>query len=354
VGKHELKLFLRRTYARALFATGLHAVVDRVMPRRMTILFGHCVDEPAVNGFLPPDMKIRGERLERILAWFARRYDMVTIGEGLARLEHDGPAGRSLVALSMDDGYRDNRTALPAILARTGARATVFLETRPLGGGGVNWSHKLFWLLDRGEAIDLLARRYQELTTDVQTREGLRRALESGGDLVYGVKRVLKYDADPDDRERVMEELFRASGGDEQALCAALYLTWDDARSLADAGVEIGGHTVSHHVLSTLPPERQADEIAGCTDALQRELGSRPTVFAYPFGRRWDYDAESLAAVRRAGYTAAVNTHAGTNAKRGLELRRLPIDDGAELFLLAAEACGGFDLLRQFGIDLSE
>jgi peptidoglycan/xylan/chitin deacetylase (PgdA/CDA1 family) len=352
VGKHALKLFLRRIYARALFFTGLHAVVNRLMPRRMTILFGHCVDEPAINGFLPADMKIRAERLERILAWLARRYDMVTIGEGLERLERAG-RGRSLVALSMDDGYRDNRTALPAILARTGARATVFLATGPVSGGGVDWSHKLFWMLARGEPIELLARRYLDLTADEQARAGLRRALEGGGDHVHAVKRVLKYDADPDERERVIDALFRAGGGDEAELRGALYMTWDDARALLAGGIEFGGHTMSHHVLSTLPAARQAAEIRGCTEALERELGVRPRVFAYPFGRRWDYDAASKAAVRDAGYAAAVNTHAGTNARRGLELARLALGDGSDLALLAAEACGGFDLLRRVGIDLS-
>jgi hypothetical protein len=30
------------------------------------------------------------------------------------------------------------------------------------------------------------------------------------------------------------------------------------------------------------------------------------------------------------------------------------IDEDAELHVIAAEACGGFDLLRRIGIDLSE
>ena len=352
MGKHELKLWMRRTYARVLFHTGLHAVVNRLMPRRLTILFGHCVEDAAVNGFLPPDLKIREERLERILRWFSRRYDMVTISEGLARLKEGG--GRSLVALSMDDGYRDNHTRLPAVLERTGARATVFLETGPLDGAGVNWSHKFFWLLSEGLAIDVIARRYQERTGDEATRERLRRVLEEGGDLVYQVKRALKYDADPDDRDQVLASLFTEAGGDEEALRRALYLGWEDARALAAAGVELGGHTVSHHVLATLPAARQAAEISACTTAIERGAGVRPTVFAYPFGRRWDYDSESLSAVRAVGYASAVNTHAGTNARGGLELRRLPIDDDADLALLVAESCGGFDLLRRVGIDLSE
>jgi peptidoglycan/xylan/chitin deacetylase (PgdA/CDA1 family) len=352
VGKHKLKLWLRRAYAAFLYHSGLHALVDRAMPRRLTILFGHCVADPAVNGFLPADMKIGAGRLEQLLGWFARRYDMVTIGEGLALLGQGGR--RSLVALSMDDGYRDNRTGLLPILARTGARATVFLETRPLDGGDLNWSHKLFWLLHQGEGIEALARRYAELAGDEKTRAGLARALAGDGDRVYLVKRVLKYDADPDDRERVIDQLFRARGGDAAALTRALYLGWDDARALRDAGVELGGHTVHHHVLAGLPRARQAEEIRGCATAMERAFGERPAVFAYPFGRRWDYDAASVEEARAAGFAAAVNTHAGTNAGGGFELRRLPIDDGVRLPLLVAEACGGFDLLRRLGIDLSE
>ena len=38
--KHQLKGTLREVYARVLYHTGLHALVDRLQPRRMTILFG--------------------------------------------------------------------------------------------------------------------------------------------------------------------------------------------------------------------------------------------------------------------------------------------------------------------------
>ena len=46
--------------------------------------------------------------------------------------------------------------------------------------------------------------------------------------------------------------------------------------------------------------------------ALSRELERPCDLFAYPFGRRWDYDERTLAAAREAGVEYAVNTHAGT------------------------------------------
>ncbi|MEO0650858.1 MAG: hypothetical protein AAFZ65_09275, partial [Planctomycetota bacterium] len=86
LNKHQLKQHLRGLYARALYHTGLHALVDRLMPRRMTILFGHCVDEPACNGFLPADMKIRESNLERVIRWFGKRYEVTSIRAGAERL----------------------------------------------------------------------------------------------------------------------------------------------------------------------------------------------------------------------------------------------------------------------------
>jgi len=79
-------------------------------------------------------------------------------------------------------------------------------------------------------------------------------------------------------------------------------------------------------------------------------------VFAYPFGRRWDFDEASVAAVRAAGFDWAVTTHAGTNDADTdpWRLRRLMIDADVKPHLLVAEACGGFDLLRRAGLDLSE
>jgi hypothetical protein len=87
-----------------------------------------------------------------------------------------------------------------------------------------------------------------------------------------------------------------------------------------------------------------------------RELGTQPTSFAYPFGRRWDFDDAARENVVAAGFELELTMHAGANAPDSdpTTLRRLAIDDGVELHLLVAEACGGFELVRRLGVDLSE
>lgn len=351
MSRHRLKLLAREVYARIVFHTGLHVLVDRLSPRRLTILAGHCVTAPS-NARLPKDMKIAAAKLERLLAVLARRYEVTTIGAAWRALAQ--PGSRSLVALTMDDGYKDNLSHLAPLLERAGVRATVYLESGPLDARALNWTHKFFFALDALGAERFVAR-YRALA-EREPGAWPREGLGSGAATSYALKRALKYGVEPAARTRVVDQLFREAGGDERVLCDELYLTWDEARELARRGVELGGHTVSHDILSRLGADGARAEIAGCRAALERGLGAPVESFAYPFGRRWDYDADAKAAARAAGFASATNTHAGTNARTSdpYELKRLMIDEDARVHVIATEACGGFDLLRRLGVDLSE
>lgn len=79
----------------------------------------------------------------------------------------------------------------------------------------------------------------------------------------------------------------------------------NDLRALSTAGFEIGGHTVSHAILTELGPVEHAREVSGCKTTLQEILGREVTMFCYPKGR---FNAEVVSAVQRAGYRGARGT----------------------------------------------
>jgi peptidoglycan/xylan/chitin deacetylase (PgdA/CDA1 family) len=350
--KHGAKRFLREAWARTLFHTGAHRLVDRLQPRRLTILAGHCVSAPS-NAKLPPDMKIEAAKLERILAWLRRHFEVVTVADGVTRLRADPP--RSLVALSMDDGYVDNRTHLLPLLEKLDVSATIYLESEPLDARVPNWSHKLFAVLEHLAPTDFV-HRFTELSTDTRSNVLLNQLVPHDQATVYHVKRLLKYEVPAAERGRVLDILVDECKVDARALTQTLYMTWDDARALQSAGIELGAHTVHHEILSRLDAPAARAEIEGSRTALARALGIEPQSFAYPFGRNWDFDEDSARIAREAGFASATTTHAGTNSPRTdpYRLKRVMIDENAQLHLIAAEACGGFDLLRRFGLDLSE
>ncbi|CAM5472251.1 hypothetical protein SRIMM317S_05564 [Streptomyces rimosus subsp. rimosus] len=80
-------------------------------------------------------------------------------------------------------------------------------------------------------------------------------------------------------------------------------LDWDQARQLAVAGVEIGGHSHTHPQLDQLSDDRLWFEITRCKQIVADELGVPPVSFAYPYG----YSSRRVRrAVRGAGFRQAL------------------------------------------------
>lgn len=345
--KHRTKTALVGAWTGAAWATGLARLVDAVRPPRLTILYGHCVADPGLNGSLHQDMKIEAAHLRSLLRALGRRHDLVTVAEGMDRLA-EGGGGRSMVALTMDDGYRDNLIRLVPLLEEIGGRATVFLEAGAVVERRLPWLHALGWLdaeLGTAAAARALAERVPSAAAALSEVSDSNR-----------LKRVLKYDADRAERSAALEALVLAHGGQPRAIVDSLYLSHAEARQLAQADcIEVGGHTVDHPVLSRLAASEQGEQIARGRALLAELLesggdgaaaGSCGRTFAYPYGRDWDRDAHSEAAARDAGYDFAVTTHEGTNfaAAPRYALRRIPIHGGSRLEHLGVTAAGG---LRQ-------
>ena len=91
-----------------------------------------------------------------------------------------------------------------------------------------------------------------------------------------------------------------------------LMMTDAQVRHLANAGMEVGGHTVNHPILKALPDQEAASEISGGRRRLEEITGRPVTLFAYPNGRPGeDYGERDVDLVKRAGFRAAVSTRRG-------------------------------------------
>jgi peptidoglycan/xylan/chitin deacetylase (PgdA/CDA1 family) len=78
---------------------------------------------------------------------------------------------------------------------------------------------------------------------------------------------------------------------------------------LADTPViDIGAHTMTHQLLSTLSPDEQYDEINGSRQWLEEVLAQPVISFAYPSGI---YNGDTVGAVRAAGFSAACTVEQG-------------------------------------------
>lgn len=78
------------------------------------------------------------------------------------------------------------------------------------------------------------------------------------------------------------------SAGERTSIPELPLLGWEELRQLAEEGVTIGSHTMTHPDLTRLEPEAAEHEVAGSADRIEDETGRRPRCFAYPYGRAND------------------------------------------------------------------
>lgn len=118
------------------------------------------------------------------------------------------------------------------------------------------------------------------------------------------------------------------------------YMTWDQIRELAEAGVTIGSQTKSHPHLPTIPLEAVKRELDGSNARFITELGNRPSLFAYPYGE-FDLNVRDLVVDR--GFKAAFGQNSGVmhTLLDGFALPRFALNErfgGIDRFRLIANA----------------
>jgi poly-beta-1,6-N-acetyl-D-glucosamine N-deacetylase len=90
------------------------------------------------------------------------------------------------------------------------------------------------------------------------------------------------------------------------------YMTWEQIRELARAGMTIGNHGTAHPHLAALQPAQAQRDLDQSRRRFKEMLGAEPALFAYPYG---EAGTTLMKMVRDAGLTAAFGQHSGAMGK---------------------------------------
>ncbi len=118
----------------------------------------------------------------------------------------------------------------------------------------------------------------------------------------------------------------------------ARILDREQLSTLAEAGVEIGAHTLSHPDLSTVPFADAVRELRESREILESIVGTPVTTAAYPFGR---YTEESIDAAREAGIRIAL-AESGGRGWEPLAMSRAPIGRGESWAAFTVKVSGAW------------
>lgn len=263
---------------------------------RLSILIFHRVLEQ-------PDPLFPGEidraTFDAICGWLKSWFQVLPLDEAMARLQRGDLPARA-AAITFDDGYADNEAIALPILQKHGLPATFYIATGYLNGGRM-WNDSVI------EAIRLCPNEQLDLSGTPAAALGRLDlgSIEARRSAIGAVLSATKY-LEPGERQQWADALQERS---QAILPVNLMMSSAQVKALRSAGMLIGAHTMNHPILARLSAAEAEAEIAEGRDALEAMLGEPVRHFAYPNGKPvQDYDATSVAIVKRLGFDSAVST----------------------------------------------
>jgi peptidoglycan/xylan/chitin deacetylase (PgdA/CDA1 family) len=266
------------------------------------------------------------------IEYLKRHFEIISLSEAVERLRNGG-IKRPTAVVTFDDGYQNNFDVAFPILCKEKIPATIFLTTGLIDTNDTVWycrfhlalsqTHRPFveWnglKLDLS-TLDLKAKASMTIQDDLKELPPQQ--------LMTAIRDIiLKLDGDPDCSIEV-DSPYRMLNKNAIAEMAASGL------------VEFGAHTHQHLILSRLSAVGRFNEIRRSIDIIRELTGRQCKYFAYPNGRKQDYDLDSIQHLKACGIQMAVTTISGPNDRMTpvMELRRYGV--GSDLSM------AGFQLM---------
>jgi peptidoglycan/xylan/chitin deacetylase (PgdA/CDA1 family) len=249
-------------------------------------------------------------------------FELCSISEGLAKSE--SPSGKPILCISFDDGYFDNFSNALPILEEKGVTATFFVATSGVERGYLDQDVVENWFR----------------TVDAKLIPVALRNVPGGPELGEFPERAKAY--------QTYLNYFKYLSPEHQAKIAMARLDQiqpltafnncmmkpEHVKRLVEFGHEVGGHTHSHRILTTVDDNEALDEISSCKEKLEEWTQGPVSLFAYPNGNpEKDFTDAHINMVKQCGFDFAFSTKDGgiKNSKsdvpgaRFLPYRREPV-----------------------------
>jgi peptidoglycan/xylan/chitin deacetylase (PgdA/CDA1 family) len=249
------------------------------------------------SGVLDPQQGVTAEMFRAFLGHFHEQgYGFVSprqILEGLS------PSGKYIL-LTFDDGYCNNRRALPA-MEEFSAPAVFFISSEHVREG------KAFWW----DAAFRAGRKRGKSEAEIHRR-------------VAGYKRMKTEEVEHELKKEFGKDALRPVGDLDRPFTAGELREFAEHRL-----VSLGNHTRNHAILTNYSLAEAREQIQGGQDAIQAMTGKMPDMISYPNGNS---SPEIQKAAREIGLRLGVGVRRGKNrlplktrATDGMALKRFTL-----------------------------
>ncbi|MBD3289422.1 polysaccharide deacetylase family protein [candidate division KSB1 bacterium] len=278
----------------------------RKCPNRFRILVYHRVNNQRhIRNPVAKAMSISVRRFERQLKFLQKYFNIVSLDSITNALGQKKALPRHSLAITLDDGYRDNYLYAFPLLKKYKLPATIFLTTGYLGKQSNLWWDTLHQITAMSESKELW--QFCERRLNIKFR-GVRRTRYL--QLVDYLKSI-----DISARDQFIGELksqFQIIKGKDDL--RAELLAPAEVKEMSAAGISFGSHTVSHLIVSKSDEQLVKQELIQSKKEIEEITGRDVFAFAYPNGAADDFDEKSIELLQECGYELALTNIGGINS----------------------------------------
>ncbi|MEE1657658.1 polysaccharide deacetylase family protein [Microvirga sp. CF3062] len=288
----------------ALSLLNFKSQLDLLRSDTLTVLCYHRIGRPDDDQFhgFRPNFSASPEQFKLQMKLLRTLFSPVSLQDVLHWHETGNALPRRAVLVTFDDGYRDNGDLAWPIMRSLEIPGVVFVATDYIGTGkAFLWDFAAYCFeATKHERVLLPLLGETHLSTPSERHIAVSAWVEASKRQRAGKRSILVH---------ALAKALEVSPPPEAF--ARLCLDWPTIRSLEKEGLEFGGHTHTHPILTQLSSSEAQDEIATSQRILSAELGHPVRAFAYPNGSASDYSSEHEEAVERAGFAMGFSLEPG-------------------------------------------
>lgn len=309
------------------FSASLWALrsLGKYRAKQLTILAYHRVGERVDAEDYPFDhdfISATPEDFSWQMNYVKRHFNPVTFVDVVAHLDGKKKLPARPLIVTFDDGFDDNYHVAYPILKQTGVPATMFVCTGYIGQQKTFWFDRVVYLVKNSGA-----RQFDLGLPGGPTSLGAaaRSRYHQARQLVLFLRSISN-----EERLKYIQLLESQLGEDlEEASVESMPMSWEMVVEMANNGIEIGSHSVSHPNLTQLTPDALRQELVDSRQQIADCTGQTPLVIAYPAGDKQNFNDQVRAVSESSGYSIAASYVSGVNPMDAIErysLSRLHIE----------------------------
>lgn len=207
------------------------------------------------------------------------------------------------VVVTFDDGYKNNFLYAFPLLKKYNVPATIFVTTGFIDQTTFIWPDRLAYIIENAPSEDV---------DFCWGNDNLDLKLKSKTEKIKSIRLVKNYLKGLSESQKLffidrLQNLLGVEYEWSKISPDLMPLTWEEIRVMRESGlISIGSHTVTHPILSQCTVDQQRQELKESQRRITEKLGAECNLFAYPNGRKTDYNLETIRLLKELNYIAAV------------------------------------------------